>query len=616
MKKQVHIFSTLIALLLCFRSTAQTFTTVTIQDSISTNTTWTCDKQYLLKGYVYVTSGTTLTIDPGVIIRGDKNTKGALIIERGAKIMALGTAASPIVFTSSQPAGQRSYGDWGGVILCGKSPVNWTAGQAQVEGGPRSLYGGTDPADNSGTMQYVRIEFPGIAFSPNNEVNGLTFCGVGTGTTIDHIQVSYSGDDSYEWFGGTVNTKYIVAYKGWDDDFDTDNGYNGNNQYGIALRDPFAADQSGSKCFESDSYQAGTATGLAGDTSQITKPVFSNFTCIGPLVSPTSTSYDPQYVSAVHIRRGSAISIMNSIIAGYPCGVLVDESAATFGSTVANIQSGILQFKNNVVCGIPNAAPLGSKEVFYVINGARSLTPTTTWADTTTGTPFGTYGGPMGWMKNPANSNWLKANEQNGVKLQNPFNQTGTPDFLPTSISGVIYNSAGHTFNTNNPINLDTTGSYANYNAPDFIPSYSSYKLQNPFFHAENHIGAMNNTGNVSDKWTSGWCNWDPNNTNYEVVCSATAVPEYSVSDLYLKVSPNPVTADGILGYTLATDSKIDVSLFNMMGEKVETLYNNANQSKGSYIYRFNTQNLVSGVYTIVVTTNNTMKTIKIAVKK
>ena len=234
---------------------AFSFTTVEVKDSISSDTHWTCDKQYLLKGYVYVTNGTTLTIDPGVIVRGDKNTKGSLIIERGAKIMAIGTAAAPIVFTSAQPAGQRSYGDWGGVILCGKAPVNWTAGQAQVEGGPRSIYGGTDPADNSGTLRYVRIEFPGIAFSPNNEINGLTLCGVGTGTSIDHIQVSYSGDDSYEWFGGTVNAKYLVAFAGWDDDFDTDNGYAGNNQYGIGLRDPFAADQSGSKAFESDSSE-------------------------------------------------------------------------------------------------------------------------------------------------------------------------------------------------------------------------------------------------------------------------------------------------------------------------------------------------------------------------
>ena len=174
-------------LLFAALSNASAFSTVEVKDSISTNTRWTCDQQYLLKGYVYVTAGTTLTIDPGVIIRGDKDTKGALIIERGAKIMAMGTATNPIVFTSNQDAGSRDYGDWGGVIICGNAPTNWSAGQAQVEGGPRSFYGGTDPNDNSGEMHYVRIEYGGIAFSPNNEVNSLTLCGVGAGTQIDHI---------------------------------------------------------------------------------------------------------------------------------------------------------------------------------------------------------------------------------------------------------------------------------------------------------------------------------------------------------------------------------------------------------------------------------------------
>ncbi|HET6992197.1 MAG TPA: T9SS C-terminal target domain-containing protein, partial [Bacteroidia bacterium] len=155
---------------------------INVQDSIYTNTHWTACNQYLLFGYVYVTAGHTLTIDPGTIIKGDKNTKGTLIVERGAQIIAQGTATQPIVFTSNQPMGNRTYGDWGGVILCGKAPCNWLAGQQQVEGGPRSFYGGTLPHDNSGVFSYCRIEFGGVAFSPNNEVNGLTLCSVGDAT--------------------------------------------------------------------------------------------------------------------------------------------------------------------------------------------------------------------------------------------------------------------------------------------------------------------------------------------------------------------------------------------------------------------------------------------------
>jgi hypothetical protein len=152
-----------------------------------------------LDGWVYVKSGATLTIEPGTVIRGSKANKGALIIEKGARIIAEGTASDPIIFTSNQDAGSRSYGDWGGVIVLGNATVNKV--DPVIEGGPTSTYGGSDDADNSGVLKYVRIEFPGIAFQPDKEINGLTMGGVGTGTEIDYVQVSFSGDDSYEWFG-------------------------------------------------------------------------------------------------------------------------------------------------------------------------------------------------------------------------------------------------------------------------------------------------------------------------------------------------------------------------------------------------------------------------------
>eukprot|EP01136_Pigoraptor_vietnamica_P013244 Opistho-1_new@54052 len=238
----------------------------------------------------------------------------------------------PIIFTSNEPQGSRTYGDWGGVIICGKAPVNWTAGEAQVEGGPRSFYGGTDANDNSGTLSYVRIEFGGIAFSPNNEVNSLTLCGVGAATQIDHIMVSYGGDDGIEWFGGTVNAKYLVSHRMVDDDFDNDNGFSGKVQFFVSQKDPNVADISGSKAIESDSYLAGTIDGKT-DASKATKAVFSNGTMIGPVVTPTSTAYDVvQHTAGVHIRRGSSLSLFNSIIGGFACGLLIDESSSSYGS--------------------------------------------------------------------------------------------------------------------------------------------------------------------------------------------------------------------------------------------------------------------------------------------
>ena len=236
--------------------------TVTVQGAITANTTWTKDKYYLIKGNVYVQSPAELTIEAGTIIYGDKVSKGALVINRGAKIHAVGTAAAPIVFTSSAPINYRNYGDWGGVVILGKAVNNQNATQT-IEGisgatGDDGKYGGTDDADNSGELQYARIEFAGIALSTDNELNGLTMGSVGSGTKIDHIQVSYSGDDSYEWFGGKVNAQYLIAYKGWDDDFDTDFGFTGNVQYAVSHRDPNIGDKSGSNGFESDNDGAGS----------------------------------------------------------------------------------------------------------------------------------------------------------------------------------------------------------------------------------------------------------------------------------------------------------------------------------------------------------------------
>ena len=157
---------------------------------------------YLMKGWIYVGTGSVLTIEPGTVIKGDKDTQAALIVEPGGKLIAEGTKDAPIVFTSEQPKGQRKPGDWGGLIICGNAKNNQGVLNQQIEGGPRTKHGGNDDADNSGILRYVRVEFAGYPFQKDKEINGITFGSVGSGTTIDHLQVSYSNDDSYEWFGG------------------------------------------------------------------------------------------------------------------------------------------------------------------------------------------------------------------------------------------------------------------------------------------------------------------------------------------------------------------------------------------------------------------------------
>lgn len=308
---------------------------VVLEGEITSDLTLNAKDSILLRGFVYVTDGVTLTIEPGTVIKGEKASMGSLIVERGGKIMAQGTEEKPIVFTSNQVKGSRAYGDWGGIILCGKAPVNNTS-EPQIEGGPRSKYGGNDPADNSGTLKYVRIEFAGYPFEPNKEINGLTCGGVGNGTTIEYVQISYCGDDSFEWFGGTVNAKYLIAYKGWDDEFDTDYGYQGMLQFLLGIRDPKHADTSKSNGFESDNDSEGS-----GNTP-LTKPIFSNVTLIGPLYGESAGKADNDifyvtedaangakggtFQAAMHIRRNSSLNVYNSVFTGWPYGLFLDKS--------------------------------------------------------------------------------------------------------------------------------------------------------------------------------------------------------------------------------------------------------------------------------------------------
>lgn len=309
--------------------------TITIPaGAITANTTWTSNNTYLLNGWVYLKSGVTLTIQPGTIIRGDYVNKGSLIVERGARLIAQGTAAAPIVFTSNEEAGLRDYGDWGGVILCGRARINQVGDTAEIEGGVGSIYGGgASPVDNdnSGILEYVRIEFAGVPYVTDKEINGLTMAGVGSGTTIDHVQVSYSGDDAFEWFGGKVNCKHLVSFRTWDDDFDTDNGYQGMVQYAVALRDPAIADPgSKSNGFESDNDKDGTT-----NTPQ-TAAIFSNVSMFGPKVTP-STVVSSNYKAALHLRRNTSLNIYNAFFAGYTDGLLLDGSLTEANATAQNL---------------------------------------------------------------------------------------------------------------------------------------------------------------------------------------------------------------------------------------------------------------------------------------
>jgi hypothetical protein len=330
--------------------------TVTVAGgNINADTTWTSGNTYTITGPVYVRNGATLTIQPGTVIYG-ANSTASLIITKGSKINAAGTVSSPIVFTSSKVKGSRAQGDWGGVILLGNASYNINSGTGSIEGievnADTAFGGGATPnnADNSGTMQYVRIEFSGVALSTtaNSEINGLTMGGVGSGTTIDHIQVSYNGDDAFEWFGGSVNCKYLVALGTYDDDFDTDNGYNGNVQFGLVVRNPQLADSSKSNVFESDN----NATSAAG--TSFTSASFYNITVVGPTKRQTLTNggtLNSNYQYALHLRRNTKLKVYNSVFMDNKLGLYVDGA-----TTAANAVAGDLVFSNNIIAGTTTAS--------------------------------------------------------------------------------------------------------------------------------------------------------------------------------------------------------------------------------------------------------------------
>ena len=341
--------------------------------NIITDTHWTADKIYRLNGFVRVgrdekaagvsvgppsvLATATLTIDAGTVIYGKTGTPGGtLIVQRGSKIVAVGTASQPIIFTSEKAPGTKKSGDWGGVVICGKATNNivsplststGTAGIEELEGGYGAFHGGGSSNvdnDNSGTLKYVRIEFAGYPVNPNQEINGLTLGSVGSGTTLSYIQVAYANDDSYEFFGGTVNADHVIAYKGIDDDFDTDNGFSGKVQFGLAIRDAAIADQSGSNGFECDNDATGSAN------APVTSAQFSNMTIIGGKAT-SGTTIDLQFQNGAQIRRNAQQDIFNSIITAFPNGVYIDATAGSPGA-VSNATTGSLQFKNNILAGV------------------------------------------------------------------------------------------------------------------------------------------------------------------------------------------------------------------------------------------------------------------------
>ncbi|GIV57179.1 MAG: hypothetical protein KatS3mg042_0092 [Rhodothermaceae bacterium] len=364
---------------------AQQVVTVTDADIVG-NVLWTSDKTYLLDGYVYVEDGDTLTIEAGTVIKGKADpTTGdqasALIVARGGKLFAEGTAEAPIIFTAEDDdvtvpddLTPEDKGLWGGVLILGRATINVGGGENAIEGlppeDPRNFYGGSDDEDDSGVLRYVSIRHGGDIFGTDNEINGLTLGAVGRGTTIEYVEVFANQDDGYEWFGGTVDTRYLVAAFCGDDGFDYDEGFRGRGQFWFLIQ---GAEDGGS----GGEHDGGTDP-ETGEPFSI--PVIYNVTYIGSGASSLNTSND----RAVKLRDNAGGKYYNSIFTDFAGTGINIEDLSSGEDSRARLEAGDLVFRNNLWFGfgdINGSALPGTGGVFEqdFVQAALRRLRTTSW---------------------------------------------------------------------------------------------------------------------------------------------------------------------------------------------------------------------------------------------
>ncbi len=507
------------------------------------------DTTYILTGWYFVDSLATITIQPGTLIFGDSASGGTLIIRRGGKIIAPGTASQPIVFTSRKAPGQRRPGDWGGIILLGNAPTNKPTSQ-QVEGGfgtipnTSAMYGGTNPDDSSGVLQYVRIEFAGIAFSQDNEINGLTLGAVGRKTAIDHIQVSFANDDDYEFFGGTVQAKYMIGWRSLDDCFDTDFGFSGKLQFCLDKRDPniFDASASGSSNgFESDNEGSSPYSAVPR-----TSPRFVNVTIIGPAAdSAAANALNAKWDFTSMIRRASELSIYNSVLVGWKKGINLRDTLTQRAAI-----DGRLEIRNTSI-----AVP---------------TTPLLTSSSPATGDIAGFN--VLGWFNSAL------------------FNNRGGSVRQSTDIVPVTAFNLNNTFN---PVPV-ATGELATAGT-----AYDVGRLAgDSWFTQVSYRGAFDPSKPMTQQWTAGWTNFDPQTTDYSLGISAVSdgknvLPvEFTLGQNY----PNPFNPSTTITYDIPKSGSVRLVVFNLLGQEVAKLVD-GKQGSGSHRVVFDASRLTSGMY-------------------
>ena len=549
--------------------------------SITVNTTLSRDTIYIMKGLVRVAAPAVLTVQDGSIIMGFPGPvdTSALIINRGAKMISQGTALKPVVMTSCKIQGARNRGDWGGLVILGRG-VNNIGTNVQLEGGYSAFHGGADNEDNSGTYQYLRVEFAGIAFGPNQEINGITLGSVGAKTVFQFVEVSNSGDDSFEWFGGAVNGRNLIAFKGIDDDFDTDNGYSGINQFGISYRDANVADFSGSNSFESDNNSAGS-TALPKTTA-----IFSNFTCFGPLLTATARA-NKFHKTGAFLRRNTEVDIYNSVFVGFAgdtaavlgqgaecSGVYINGAAAA-----TNASTGLIRYKKNTVVAY-NANPTSSAFDNDATFNAKSWFATGAFANT-----FG-------------NGAYAVISQYKAPLREDPLFALNTGSAL---LTGSSFAAGGVS-----ALNADLPLGFV-FGATPAARGFANVAYR----------GASAGTEWANDTWTE----YNPNLFKYTAgqPTRKGQINEFlsanGVSDLNtIVISPNPAVDKTKISFLMDyTTTDATLSVLDMSGNPI--FVQNANIFAGVNEVEVNTQNLNPGMYIVRLTANGTTaKTAKLNV--
>ncbi len=334
---------------------------------IKGNVSLDANKTYKLTGPLVILDGGTLTIPEGVKISATGGTSAYIVVSQGGKINVNGKATNPVVMTSGEA--KPAPGDWGGLVICGRAPINSaTSASAEVSG---LTYGGTVSNDDSGSLKYLRIEYSGAIYNANKEFNGLSLFGVGSGTSIEYVQVYRSSDDGYEFFGGTVNTNYLVSTYNEDDQFDWTEGWSGTNTnwYGKL------GNNIGNRGIEADNLEANF------EATPIANPSITNLTLIGI----SDGVYTGVEQDALKLRRGTKVNLSNVFLEGFTTGFNVEHD-----QTIAFIGTGALKATNVKFTNITN--PSKGKNT-----AGASVNVSTMYTESATATGAGNGAGAPAW---------------------------------------------------------------------------------------------------------------------------------------------------------------------------------------------------------------------------